>query len=515
VSQFSVAVYTYLVRNIGTMQSYLTVATMAATTGPDDPEFFWVESTRDVYVWDPDSTETADGRRVVQLSGTTGRAIRMRIAHPKWTLASEFWIDPTSGDDTNTGITISSPLRTIGELCDRLGGKISKPVTVWFLSKPLPADPLSGLVLVSAPDSAFSTSPVYLTVRGTATTLATGAVTTITAKNAAANTPIVITDTSIASFSAYVGRRIRITSGAGIGKTGIIIKAPSANTAWVSDTINPETGALTSNYTSGSAYVIESVVSFTGEEGLPMAALLTGSNASRSGESYQSFQVQYTDIRFELPAYVYVNSRSATSFNSCDIVGSGYNQFSGTGTTFVGCTIRPDTGGMGIDVRQPTIMSSMTGCAVVGPGASPLFSFCDISIVGSAFVGCQLYQDTYGAAQIFSTGFFDCTASDGSIVAGDGGTVHLAGSVYGTGNTNGVRAAGGWVRTSAGTLPSVTATNYDVQVDSSSQVLPSLEASAGGSLPALVNMTTWAHYSSNNRKEFGFGTGSSITGKQD
>lgn len=140
-----------------------------------------------------------------------------RVQNPNW-LVTDWYIDGVTGDDTNSGTVIGSPIKTGEELLKRLGPYAIWPqsVTVHVLANGM----IDALVLKGVMQVAGD----HLDVVGTPTLVADcGTITTYTALNHATPTAPEISTTLIGDFTPYIWKRIRLTSGVDIGAVAWIL----------------------------------------------------------------------------------------------------------------------------------------------------------------------------------------------------------------------------------------------------------------------------------------------------
>lgn len=220
-----------------------TVANLAAltalpTTAPDDGAIAFVKSLRSWFVLNKSSTATVDGITCVATS-TTGRWIRLDVAHPSWLRHANWYVDPVNGNDENDGTAATTtgtvgPMKTMRELTRRLGPKAR-------LAPPYNASAAAYLVVIHLLDDmplggADDLTPSWLIgpdvvvwIRGRVkSTLRTGTFTAVRAADPANLVPWAITDSSVptswTAIAGAVGSRIRITSGTRANNYAWIVK---------------------------------------------------------------------------------------------------------------------------------------------------------------------------------------------------------------------------------------------------------------------------------------------------
>lgn len=180
------------------------------------------------YEYDQDSVAAADGFNVVAPASGVGRWILVSIAGSEPFMAQAAWaVDSVNGNDANQG-TALSPIRTLTELARRWAGKVLLPsiaAATITLAGTFPSEvlALSGVEVQRGQS---------LVVRpATLTEVASGTITTYTARNAAADTSATIL--ADISFAGLAQARIRLTSGASSGATAWIGADLGGNTCRV------------------------------------------------------------------------------------------------------------------------------------------------------------------------------------------------------------------------------------------------------------------------------------------
>lgn len=142
------------------------------------------------------------------------------LTQPDW------YIDPITGNDANSGATALLPLATFAELLSRWGvGNILNPtggiLTINILSDLPVGDPIYlPSYLTAAPD-------ILILFQGQRTTLYTGAFTAVTTIDRPNNVPWSATDSALPaanSWTGYLGKRVRVTSGANAGNMAWVAK---------------------------------------------------------------------------------------------------------------------------------------------------------------------------------------------------------------------------------------------------------------------------------------------------
>lgn len=212
----------------------------------------FVQGINEIYYFDATSALTADGLNVVNAVGP-GQFIRSNSV----IVQADWYIDSVAGDDENLG-TVASPLKTLAELTRRTEGRILQPSIVLFtvhLTGTFPTEPLVLNFSVAA----------YCWIQITAATTVdyTGSITGFTTYSAGV-TAALLSDTAAAFAVGDQQKRVRLTSGAGIGACSVVLKRISSTQIRVSDFYTQGTTgygvpALTATPANGTTYVIESL----------------------------------------------------------------------------------------------------------------------------------------------------------------------------------------------------------------------------------------------------------------
>jgi hypothetical protein len=174
----------------------------------------------------PDLNRVA-GMHVYVLSNLTTYVLGVGLTNSDWLLgsnlpiftASDIYIDPINGNDNNSGLTSITALKTHAELYSRTRGAIIFPpsndpnlygarlLTVHILNNLLDTDPIN-IECVLGQDAIIH----YV---GGATTLHSGSITSVVARDPSNNIPFQFTDSALPTsneWATYLGKRVRITS---------------------------------------------------------------------------------------------------------------------------------------------------------------------------------------------------------------------------------------------------------------------------------------------------------------
>jgi hypothetical protein len=239
----------------------------------------WVESVKDRFRWDPDSTQAADNVTVCNptVNGTNaGRLFREEYAAPEWMNQQNWYIDEanTSGlaSDENTGASSTLPLRSELERDRRMGQYPKWTKSEYHLRY---TSDVTNPVRIKG---SFTTTTGNIWVHGNLVNgqgkavLASLTVNTLVAMDQTTNTPLKFTSTGITtSWTAdgLLNQRCRMTSGAGLG--GYVWPALDLGSkqAHMTETVLPAGAAFTTPFTfpftaftpaQNDTFVVESLV---------------------------------------------------------------------------------------------------------------------------------------------------------------------------------------------------------------------------------------------------------------
>jgi hypothetical protein len=174
---------------------------------------------------------------------------------------SSWFVNSSTGSDTNDGATAATPIKTLAELERRWNGRSFAPtvtaVTV-TLTGSFQTEPLNLVATFTSPTATI------VEVTGSTTTVASGSVTAYTGFTPSTNTRAQLTD-GAQNFTAHVRRRIRMTSGAAnTAVTYICSLGGGITVANVGQFRTPPTTSLISTGASvnpgiGDTYVVETL----------------------------------------------------------------------------------------------------------------------------------------------------------------------------------------------------------------------------------------------------------------
>lgn len=150
-------------------------------------------------------------------SGALSSAVVTTNQQLTWDNQTIWYIDNSTGNDTNNGLTSDTALKTHQELRKRLNTPLYHNIDVYFI----------GNVTEKFDPSSINTTDFFTVYyHGVRTQLATGTITTVQIYNSTTKDDGQITDSSKANnfWAAYVGKLIVLTSGANAGAWGWVAK---------------------------------------------------------------------------------------------------------------------------------------------------------------------------------------------------------------------------------------------------------------------------------------------------
>ena len=166
------------------------------TTNMDNGASVYVATTRSRWTLDKASALTVNPDTCRAASGG-GRFLReLGYTHSSWLAQPTWFVNASTGNDENTGLTSLLPIKTFAEISRRWGvGNLLVPSSTGTVSVEIQTD------LANTDPITFNIrlgGSVGLLIKGTGTTiLYTGAFSAVTAKNRATNTPLQGTDAAV------------------------------------------------------------------------------------------------------------------------------------------------------------------------------------------------------------------------------------------------------------------------------------------------------------------------------
>lgn len=327
------------------------------------------------------------------------------IINTAWALQVTWFIDPVSGNDTNTGIDDTHALKTWTELRRRMltvGGPSIDGTTITIMSSLPSNDPM---VTFDCKDSS-----VGVHVEGITSIVRSGSITSaFVSRNDATNQPNVLTDSAVSSWVSDIGvnsgRILKMTSGAAQNYYAFVVKNLGSHQARLStffivDDFSEAFPANGDTYSILSLpfipnYCIENTVGFFYFKFLDMGDASSTQYAIGPGAATFGTQFTYCAI------FYVVNENSNIFVVNCAIKNCP-NLYTGTVQIYAG-TIGDiqSLGGGEIETAGEMILDN-----------------------GTLFQGVNINIINFGYLRIYDAMFFDCP-SNGTIVVGQGGFARL------------------------------------------------------------------------------------------
>jgi hypothetical protein len=352
------------------------------------------------------------------------------VAYGAAWLVSDWYIDGTVGNDSNSGTAIGSPLKTGAELLRRIGPYAMWPqsVTIHVLANGMTdALVVRGVMLVVG---------THVDIIGTETLLATDTVSAYSAVNHATPVATQFLGTAILDWTPYTWRRVRVRDGVRVGTTCWIAKANPGGVGVATARISPpekidlvatNDNMATSTMAPGDAIAIESLPA------IPALSLeVAGPVLSTAGSQYarRLWSIQNLSIdRLEVSSGVsvefaksiifgcrlqFVNlhtpasiTQGITTLNCCSMFLA--DPFS-TALRFVG-DIRSSLFGEGIATLSVSNSSNFVNCLFQGVRLNST-----IGIIG--YSSLQIFDVAAGTA-------FACQQASGSNVSGSNNPIGI------------------------------------------------------------------------------------------
>jgi hypothetical protein len=414
-----------------------------------------------------------------------GRWFREIAADPVWTGQLTWECDSVAGSDEGTGMP-GFPLKTLAELSRRLQnvqGGATYVVNILGAATSATDLPLFRPRII--PGVAGSVMAIRFVGLRTVMALGSGALTAATAT--AGNVQGSIAGPAV--WANFIGRHIRMTSGAANGAVAVILEDLGAGSAEVSEWINESTLALTAIPAAADTYEIVSETSWL----TPLQVFST---------AVQNMDVEMVNL----------------SIDTASFVGLDTLRMTGCRTT-VPIAVPGSLG----DLAKVFARNHAWSFGALSTGFS-LFTSAFLEIVGGGAVNARLQVSLSSSCRIrnFVMNRSQFTTQGGAVIIVPGGVVNLqagtkwgihrspaatpglniikgttcviAGTLYGQLNSVGCKvASGATCMVTAAVTPTLTGTvelNFDDQVTA----LPDLLPSAGLLLPAAAPLVTWAQW---------------------
>ncbi len=475
----------------------------------DEHSLVYVKSVRDYFQLNKSSSLSVDNITVLLASDGVSKWIRKNIRDISWSLQSNWYIDPVSGNDNNTGDTLNSAIKTWAEFMRRVVS-INIGMTLTITSSL--SEPLRGTFETSS-------SSAYLKIIFIPTILASGSASTFVDPTSSARGTTTVTDLTLSAggvgdFSNFVGKLLRAEGNADGYRYAQIFKAAAPTVAnvgfwtrYLSNT-KPTNGALVEVIDLPTVPTVDIVTL----GGLPVEVQgcdILGGNTNPGDVPI------INPLRSQQGVRTGVGTILLSSFNGCIF----RSAFHGSQTWFLGCLVASGSGINILPMNGSTASfiggGSLQNINLTAPGV--------IALQGFTLQGAQLTIGAFnfsantagvGVAVNGLTGSLPICVYDSP---GDGvyvrnGAQFNVSTLWGSGNTGyGVQVDNGGFMRATGT-PIITGTAGDVRLDLSTTAIPPL--TAGATVPAASNLTTWAQWAASpfNRNVISYTTGSRIIG---
>jgi len=424
------------------------------TTGLVNATSRYIATVRDIYVLDSGSSAAALDTRIIVPTVGPGRWYRQQVSNPEWAQNFTWYIDPVGGNDENKGDALVVPIKTWAEWLMRIGrNQISSNMTINILS----AVPTSDQIRIT---QVRLTKDVEMYIVGQRTVLTNTTISAVTDINRTTGQVTNIDATTlVGGWAPYVGKIIRITSGARAGAWAVV----SSNLGGVNNTA--ETSVFFTLATPFATPVKVTPVIGDPIEIVDVLSVGDWPNIDIGPGSAYAGRISFSDFSF--PKFTSVVGQTVRSgsvrFTRCVIA---YAQASGTSSlNYVGCWI----GGGNWDdasimrLRGGVVDGKATNLGTLassGMRTQELVLGDDVLFVDGASVD---FGD--GQGQVGSIAAKRASSAGGFFLrCAFGGAIDLtAGIIYGATLGVGIRVdAGGFVLYAAANLPTMTTVGVNV-----------------------------------------------------
>lgn len=205
---------------------------------------------------------------VTQVANLTATVAALLLGFPFITQAN-WYVNATTGSDSNTGTSVDQALLTFAELYRRTQGRVFVNDTTFWLSGDFAGQQLALAGFVSPGKT--------VTIRGDVVQTHSGTFTAFTAWSPAAAQISVANDGTATSYAALVGHFMRMTSGPANGNSAPIVKAVAAGQSRPG--IFMSSDGLKATPAAGNTFVVENVTTRIG--GIDLSGLV-GDGGSRT-----------------------------------------------------------------------------------------------------------------------------------------------------------------------------------------------------------------------------------------
>lgn len=440
----------------------------------------------DRWILDRLSNLTVDNITVVDANGE-GQWLRQQEVNPRWSRQLTWEID-SAADPENTGST-GSPI-PLGEWCRRVRMSTGGTYTLNVIGSIATTDIFAPSISVVPATAA--TSSTRINVVGTRTVLASGTFSATTSTVTATNTQGTVTDVSI-TWSTYLGRHIRVTSGPVSGTVAVILKDLGGGTAMVSEW-GTEAGLGTITAAPGAGVTFEIVAEPTWPIPIaplnPLAAGALPSISTGIVVELQNFEIT-TAVGLPGTQFNFRGCRHLTAvpaigdFSNINFISSAWFFSSLTSALSIQQSSAAIVLGGAVNARFRVFLNGLLRISNFVMTGSSIQSGS-----GAFFPGRGVVNMPTGT----KFGVFDGPAGEPSLDIRRQMMFMVGGTLYGSGNTVATSVKDdGEVCVNSTLTPTLTGTT-ELSLEGVGTALPGLEASAGAVLPAAAALTTWAQW---------------------
>lgn len=457
----------------------------------------------------------ADGATIVAATGAGANAfwVRQISTERYWAYQTQWYVDPSAGNDENNGATTLTALKTIAELTRRLQVILQGTnYTIDLLGNIPSTDRLNWTPIFVGPATGTGFNQRgTINFRGQMTVSRSGTLSTATQTSTSAQASA--TDPGVADWTADIGRMIVVTSGAQSGESAWVAANLGANVARVASWTNVAGTAIGTVPANNSTYNIVTLTTWSCEAAVNCgtdSCSITFENIESLSPVAGTYAMIFSGASFR-PIRWKSNQAASTSppivTNACLFRSSCFTQVNATA----------NAPGL-IQLSSTSTWAGVAGCFFLNMQVEGLagskFRFADTLYQGTrlqfANSGQNTVQSGY-AVLLGNSGFFDwdrnaaANGRDAAISVEGNGFVGVTGFVFGTSavaNTYGVRVEAGGVLAiaSQGAVAgiSVAGAAAAIRFDDPGAAaavgtaIPPLVA--GGAVPAVAALTTWGQF---------------------
>jgi len=479
----------------------LAALTALPSTNMKEGALAYVLTLKDLFLLVSSTDLSADGFLVVASSSGSFFWLRQRIGHEFWRTRTTWYMGTgtTTANDENDGQLATTPIATWAELNRRLAGQYNNDMTINMQAAPGSPDVVStgGVVeILAVPHRAPNGNlPTILITGPTPVNSFTGTVTSASGASPAANSAPSLQDTGVSSWTPFVGKLVRVLSGAQAGTIAWIAKDVGSNTARVSEWLATSGGY--SIAPAGATYEVVSLATGITGFNLPFSTFSTTFSLARPLITFQNLHINQNSG---------ISTAPAVRFHSCAVLASyapAYGMWQLHGSLFnTGSSLFYIGNNFTFGRDRSTFVFCASVCLLLGTANTMiLFNNTTDHVLEACIVQGAGVGVARGVVEMSSVGIFDVTASPGyALQLSTFGTIYspyfdygFAGRIYGSGNTVGFTVFPGGKFLSTLNAPTLTGTT-EILIASGSLIRPLI---AGSAVPAVATLNTWVTLSSN------------------